>query len=40
MNSALQLLKRLDRWINIPMMLQPDGTELESLSDGCEVTVP
>ena len=35
-----ELLKRLDRLIDVPMMLQSDGTELESLSDGREVTVP
>ena len=35
-----ELLKRLDRRIDVPMMLQSDGTELESLSDGREVTIP
>ena len=35
-----ELLKRLDRRIDVPMMLQSDGTELESLSDGREVSVP
>ena len=35
-----ELLKRLGRRVNVPMMLQSDGTELESLSDGREVNVP
>ena len=40
MRQEVQKLLKLDRWINVPIMLQPDGTELESLSEDHQVTIP
>ena len=40
MRQVGQELLKLDRWVNVPMMLQPDGTELESLSEDHQVTIP
>lgn len=40
MRQEGQELLKLDRRINVPMMLQPDGTELENLSEDHEVTIP
>ena len=40
MRQEGQELLKLDRWINVPIMLQPDGTELESLIEDHQVTIP
>ena len=39
MRQEGQELLKLDRWINVPIMLKPDGTELESLSEDHQVTI-